>query len=65
MRKGYLQTQFGLKWDDGLSDYLSGRLNLEQITKSTQVDDLSVITRGQIPPNPSNILNNKRYQTLI
>ncbi|MGO2366814.1 MAG: GNVR domain-containing protein, partial [Pseudoalteromonas sp.] len=34
MRKGYLQTQFGLKWDDGLSDYLSGRLNLEQITKS-------------------------------
>lgn len=28
MRKGYLQTQFGMKWDDGLSDYLSGRLNL-------------------------------------
>jgi tyrosine-protein kinase Etk/Wzc len=28
MRKGYMQTRFGLKWDDGLSDYLSERLTL-------------------------------------
>ncbi|WP_392344253.1 polysaccharide biosynthesis tyrosine autokinase [Pseudoalteromonas prydzensis] len=65
MRKGYLQTQFGLKWDDGLSDYLSGRLNLEQITKSTQVDGLSVITRGQIPPNPSELLMHSNFSKLV
>ena len=65
MRKGYLQTQFGLKWDDGLSDYLSGRLNLEQITKQTQVEGLSVITRGQIPPNPSELLMHSNFSKLV
>ena len=65
MRKGYLQTQFGLKWDDGLSDYLSGRLTLEQVTKATKVNGLSVITRGQIPPNPSELLMHSNFSKLV
>lgn len=65
MRKGYLQTQFGMKWDDGLSDYLSGRLNLEQVTKTSQVQDLNVITRGQIPPNPSELLMHGNFTKLV
>ena len=65
MRKGYLQTQFGLKWDDGLSDYLSGRLNLEQVTKTTKVEGLNVITRGQIPPNPSELLMHSNFSKLV
>ena len=65
MRKGYLQTQFGLKWDDGLSDYLSGRLNLSQITKATKVEGLNVITRGQIPPNPSELLMHSNFSKLV
>ncbi|WP_286889473.1 polysaccharide biosynthesis tyrosine autokinase [Pseudoalteromonas sp. ESRF-bin5] len=65
MRKGYLQTQFGLKWDDGLSDYLSGRLNLAQVTKPTKVEGLNVITRGQIPPNPSELLMHSNFNKLV
>ncbi|CAM4284581.1 polysaccharide biosynthesis tyrosine autokinase [Pseudoalteromonas ostreae] len=65
MRKGYLQTQFGLKWDNGLSDYLSGSLNLEQVTKPTPVEGLSVITRGQIPPNPSELLMHSNFSKLV
>ena len=65
MRKGYLQTQFGLKWDDGLSDYLSGRLSLAQVTKPTQVEGLNVITRGQIPPNPSELLMHANFSKLV
>ncbi len=65
MRKGYLQTQFGLKWDDGLSDYLSGRLNLAQVTKPTKVEGLNVITRGQIPPNPSELLMHSNFSKLV
>ena len=65
MRKGYLQTQFGIKWDDGLSDYLSGRLNLSEVTKPTQVEGLSVITRGQIPPNPSELLMHSNFSKLV
>ena len=65
MRKGYLQTQFGLEAADGLSDYLSGRLNLEQVTKNTKVNGLSVITRGQIPPNPSELLMHSNFSKLV
>lgn len=65
MRKGYLQTQFGLKWDEGLSDYLSGRLNLAQVTKPSTVEGLSVITRGQIPPNPSELLMHANFSRLV
>ncbi|WP_063370240.1 polysaccharide biosynthesis tyrosine autokinase [Pseudoalteromonas luteoviolacea] len=65
MRKGYLQTQFGLKWENGLSDCLSGRIDLQAATKSTQVENLDVITRGQIPPNPSELLMHKNFSDLV
>ncbi|NMM42035.1 polysaccharide biosynthesis tyrosine autokinase [Pseudoalteromonas arctica] len=65
MRKGYLQTQFGVESENGLSDYLSGRLNLEQVTKPTQVEGLNVITRGQIPPNPSELLMHSNFSKLV
>ncbi|KPZ52371.1 Tyrosine-protein kinase wzc [Pseudoalteromonas sp. P1-13-1a] len=65
MRKGYLQKQLDLKWDDGLSDYLSGRLNLAQVTKTTKVEGLNVITRGQIPPNPSELLMHSNFSKLV
>mgnify|MGYP000064408662 FL=1 len=65
MRKGYLQKQLDLKWDDGLSDYLSGRLNLAQVTKPTKVEGLNVITRGQVPPNPSELLMHSNFSKLV
>jgi tyrosine-protein kinase Etk/Wzc len=65
MRKGYLQSQFSLMWEDGLSDYLSGQLTLEQVTKETKVPGLSVITRGQIPPNPSELLMHENFSKLV
>jgi tyrosine-protein kinase Etk/Wzc len=65
MRKGYLQKQFSLAWENGLSDYLSGQQTLEQVTKSTNVDGLSIITRGQVPPNPSELLMHSNFSKLI
>jgi tyrosine-protein kinase Etk/Wzc len=65
MRKGYLQKQFGLMWENGLSDYLSGQQTLEQVTKETNVEGLSIITRGQIPPNPSELLMHSNFSDLI
>ncbi|KZW98841.1 tyrosine protein kinase [Pseudoalteromonas luteoviolacea] len=65
MRKGYLQTQFGLGWDNGLSDFLSGRITLDEATKQTQVEGLKIITRGQIPPNPSELLMHANFSKLV
>ncbi len=47
MRKGYLQRQFGLKWDDGLSDYLSGKIELPGAIKASGIENLDIVTRGQ------------------
>jgi tyrosine-protein kinase Etk/Wzc len=65
MRKGYLQLELGLNWEHGLSDYLSGRLNLAQVTKTTSIAGLSVVTRGQIPPNPSELLMHSNFSKFI
>lgn len=65
MRKGYMQRYFGMKWDDGLSDYLSGKLSLEQTIQTSAVDNLDVMTRGQVPPNPSELLMTQRFSDFI
>jgi tyrosine-protein kinase Etk/Wzc len=65
MRKGYLNKQFGLKPENGLSDYLSGQKSLEQVTKTTNVDGLEIITRGQVPPNPSELLMHSHFSDLV
>ncbi|MCS0025563.1 polysaccharide biosynthesis tyrosine autokinase [Vibrio antiquarius] len=65
MRKGYLQQCFGLRWDNGLSDYLSGKTSHSNIIKSTSIDNLDVVTRGQVPPNPSELLMHPRFKNFV
>lgn len=65
MRKGYLQQPFGLVWENGLSDFLSGKINLNEAVKTTQVDNLDIMTRGQVPPNPSELLMHPRFKELM
>ncbi|MDW1810280.1 GNVR domain-containing protein, partial [Vibrio sp. Vb2362] len=65
MRKGYLQQCFGLRWDNGLSDYLSGKTSLSNIIKFTSIDNLDVVTRGQVPPNPSELLMHPRFKSFV
>lgn len=65
MRKGYLHQCFGLKWDNGLSDLLSGKLTTEQVVQSAKVENLDIIPRGQVPPNPSELLMHPRFKQLV
>ncbi|MEZ8805125.1 polysaccharide biosynthesis tyrosine autokinase [Vibrio atlanticus] len=65
MRKGYLQQSFGFKWDNGLSDLLSSKQEFSQFTKTAAVANLDVITRGQVPPNPSELLMHPRFSELM
>ncbi|MEZ8675350.1 polysaccharide biosynthesis tyrosine autokinase [Vibrio cyclitrophicus] len=65
MRKGYLQQSFGVNWDNGLSDVLSGKQEFAQSVKTTPVENLDIITRGQVPPNPSELLMHPRFAELM
>ncbi|WP_146448636.1 polysaccharide biosynthesis tyrosine autokinase [Vibrio kanaloae] len=65
MRKGYLQQSFGVKWDNGLSDVLSSKQDFAQSIKATPVENLDILTRGQVPPNPSELLMHPRFAELM
>jgi tyrosine-protein kinase Etk/Wzc len=64
MRRGYLHKLMALKPEHGLSEYLSGQGSLESVIKSTAVADFDMITRGSIPPNPSELLMHKNFSHL-
>jgi tyrosine-protein kinase Etk/Wzc len=64
MRRGYLHKLMGLKPEQGLSEYLSGQESLEGVIKPTTVADFDMITRGSIPPNPSELLMHKNFSHL-
>ncbi|CAH7459216.1 protein-tyrosine kinase Wzc [Vibrio chagasii] len=65
MRKGYLQQSFGLRWENGLSDVLSNKQEFAQSVKATPVENLDILTRGQVPPNPSELLMHPRFAELM
>src|SRR5699024_8632625 len=66
LRKGRLHQYFGKHSDDkGLSGYLAGRYSLAEVTQTTEVENLNVITRGQIPPNPSELLIQPTLQKMM
>ncbi|MFA0149152.1 polysaccharide biosynthesis tyrosine autokinase [Vibrio lentus] len=65
MRKGYLQQSFGVNWDNGLSDVLSGKQESAQSVKTTPIENLHILTRGQVPPNPSELLMHPRFAELM
>lgn len=65
MRKGYLQRYFNLEWDNGLSDLLSGRLDVDSVIKASGIANLDMISRGQVPPNPSELLLHPRFTEFV
>ncbi|WP_446499202.1 polysaccharide biosynthesis tyrosine autokinase [Klebsiella pneumoniae] len=60
MRKGYAHKLFNVQPENGLSDYLSKRIELEKFIKQTSIAGLEFISRGMIPPNPAELLMHQR-----
>ena len=65
MRKGYLNKLFRMDLKSGLSDLLAGKIDLSTATHPTEVENLHVITRGQIPPNPSELLMHSNFTQFL
>lgn len=65
LRRGYLHKYFHQDNQAGLAEYLNGQHTLENILKTTEVENLSVITRGKSPANPSELLSTERFKNLL
>ncbi|HMN48720.1 MAG TPA: polysaccharide biosynthesis tyrosine autokinase [Ignavibacteriaceae bacterium] len=49
----------------GLIDYLVGEYNLDQIIYPTEIEGLSIITSGTIPPNPAEMLDSIQMEKFL
>ena len=73
MRKGRQFSIFGVAPTPGLSNYLSGinsngeesSSNILSYLKETEVDNLYLITAGNIPPNPSELLVSEQMMQAV
>ena len=67
MRKGYLHNLLNKKVSPGLSDLISGKVTLEETTHTVETGEstFDIITRGQTPPNPSELLMHSRFEELL
>ena len=66
LRKPVQHNVFGHPRGPGLSEYLIGEVSdLESIILPTKVDNLSIITAGGLPPNPSELLGSNAMSQLV
>lgn len=66
MRRGTLHRALGVRADGGLSDLISGRIPFEEaLRKVSSAENLSFISRGIAPPNPSELLMHPRFAQLL
>lgn len=66
MRKGTLHKVLGVSHVSGLSDVLSGKLAVgDAIHAVSGLEQMHYMTRGDIPPNPSELLMHPRFVRML
>lgn len=64
MRNPSLHKLFSLSSRNGLSEILAGLTDNITVTK-TEIENLSILTSGKIPPNPTELLSSPRMDKLL
>ncbi len=65
LRRPKIFGDFSLNNDVGLSNYLAGSAFKSEIIQPTEIPYLDIISSGPVPPNPSELLMNKKMSELI
>ncbi|WP_227368697.1 polysaccharide biosynthesis tyrosine autokinase [Halomonas sp. M20] len=65
MRKGSVHMAFNDRSEAGLSEVLSGKLDLQHAIRNGGMPGLYYISRGIAPPNPSELLMQKSFTDLL
>ena len=66
MRKSILAGRYKIKnAKKGLSHYLSAQCSLEDVVSVTNVEKFHMVLAGPVPPNPSELLQSKRFTRFV
>lgn len=65
LRRPSLHKIFSMENTAGISTYLSGQSEIENIYKPTNIDGLDIMIAGPVPPNPAELIDTKNMETLV
>ncbi|AVR05028.1 polysaccharide biosynthesis tyrosine autokinase [Pluralibacter gergoviae] len=65
LRKGYVHKMFGKRKMMGLSEVLSGQSSIENVIEKVKDAGFDYIYRGEIPPNPAELLMHRRVDEVL
>ncbi|MEB6564884.1 polysaccharide biosynthesis tyrosine autokinase [Acinetobacter towneri] len=65
LRRGYMHKYFNYDAQPGLAEYLNGQHELGSIVRSSEVENLSIISRGKSPSNPSELLSTQKFADML
>jgi tyrosine-protein kinase Etk/Wzc len=65
MRRGLLHQYFPTERRKGLSEAISGEVELPDAVRTTEMENLRFLPSGTVPPNPSELLMGDRFETIM
>jgi tyrosine-protein kinase Etk/Wzc len=66
MRRGTLHHALGVRSENGLSELISGQISLDEaIRRVPGAESLAFISRGDVPPNPSELLMSPAFSQFL
>ena len=66
IRKSVLEARWGVdKETQGLTHYLTGKEEREQVVCQTNIENMDVIFTGPVSPNPSELLGSQKFADLL
>ena len=66
IRKSVTIARYGVDIETkGLTHYLSGQKDLQDVIYETNIKNFSIIFTGQVAPNPAELLGNDRFKKMI
>ena len=65
MRKGYVHEMLHQPIGSGLSDALSRSVSLSEVIRSTEIEGLDFVSRGDVPVNPAELLMKADLKALL
>ena len=65
LRRPQIHNVLSIGFAPGLTNYLNGECTKEEVIRNTKISNLSAITYGAIPPNPSELLSSESMREFV
>jgi succinoglycan biosynthesis transport protein ExoP len=65
LRRPRCHRVFGIDKEPGLTEVLTGTRSVFEMIRPTQVDGLSILTSGSLPPNPTELLGSDKMKKVL